>query len=106
MLDNVFRWHRRYDYDFQLLLKTSHKPFKLDFLIDFKYVINPPKIPKVVFGSGLERVTLPLSGPCMSSFMRKTIGNADRSPGPAACVDEKDYMIKKVRNVQFGYKNR
>lgn len=60
-------------------------------------MINPPETPKVAFGSGLERVTLPLSGPCMSSFMRKMMGNVDRSPGPAACVDERDYLIKQVQ---------
>lgn len=67
------------------------------FFAEFQYVINPPKIPKVAFGSGLERITLPLSGPCMSSFMRKMMGNVDRSPGPTACVDETDYMIKQVQ---------
>lgn len=62
----------------------------------FAYVVNPPEIPRVAFGSSLDRVTLPLKGPCLTSFMRKHQGDAFMSPGPTARVDEKDYLEIKV----------
>ncbi|XP_075167050.1 uncharacterized protein LOC142239170 [Haematobia irritans] len=58
----------------------------------FVYVVNPPELPRVAFGSSLERVTLPLSGPCLTSFMRQHQGDVFLTPGPAARVDEKDHL--------------
>ncbi|XP_058984876.1 uncharacterized protein LOC131805580 isoform X1 [Musca domestica] len=58
----------------------------------FVYVVNPPEIPKVAFGSSLERVTLPLRGPCLTSFMRQHQGDVFLSPGPATRVDERNLL--------------
>lgn len=66
--------------------------------LDFAYIVNPPEIPRVAFGSGMERETLPLKGPCLTSFMRQHQGDVFLSPGPVARVDERDHMEIKVRN--------
>lgn len=50
----------------------------------------------MAFGSSLERETLPLKGPCLSSFMRKHQGDVFLSPGPMARVDERDPLDIKV----------
>ncbi|XP_036334616.1 uncharacterized protein LOC118745201 [Rhagoletis pomonella] len=48
----------------------------------FTYVVNPPEIPRVAFGSGMERITLPISGSGLSPFMRKIQGEVRDFPGP------------------------
>lgn len=48
----------------------------------------PPKQPKVCFGSGIVRECLPSTGPALSSFMRKNIGETREYPGPC------DFKIK------------
>uniref|UniRef100_A0A1A9UMZ3 Uncharacterized protein n=1 Tax=Glossina austeni TaxID=7395 RepID=A0A1A9UMZ3_GLOAU len=58
---------------------------------DFQYVVNPPTIQKIAFGSTLPRLVLPLSGPCLSSFMRAHQGDGPLSPGPAAHVAKTTY---------------
>ncbi|XP_037894509.1 uncharacterized protein LOC119640495 [Glossina fuscipes] len=55
---------------------------------DFQYVVNPPTMQKIAFGTTLPRLVLPRSGPCLSSFMRAHQGDDPLSPGPAA------YMVK------------
>lgn len=79
---------KKYIYSFFYKYKIS--------VTGFAYVVNPPEIPRVAFGSSLDRVTLPLKGPCLTSFMRKHQGDAFMSPGPTARVDEKDYLQIKV----------
>uniref|UniRef100_A0A1A9ZD62 Uncharacterized protein n=1 Tax=Glossina pallidipes TaxID=7398 RepID=A0A1A9ZD62_GLOPL len=49
-----------------------------------KYVVNPPPKQKIAFGTTLPRLVLPVSGPCLSSFVRAHQGNGSLSPGPAA----------------------
>ncbi|KAL9914366.1 uncharacterized protein ACN2A1_001460 [Glossina fuscipes fuscipes] len=71
-------------------------------ILRFKYIVNPAPPPAIAFGTTLHRVTLPLSGPALSSFMRAIQGDADRSPGPAACVDGRNYLMKKTPSV-YGY---
>uniref|UniRef100_A0A1B0GB11 Uncharacterized protein n=1 Tax=Glossina morsitans morsitans TaxID=37546 RepID=A0A1B0GB11_GLOMM len=58
---------------------------------DFQYVVNPPPTQKIAFGTTLPRLVLPLSGPCLSSFMRAHQGNGPLSPGPAAYVAKTPY---------------
>ncbi|XP_067633606.1 uncharacterized protein [Eurosta solidaginis] len=62
--------------------------------ISFIYVVNPPEIPRIAFGSGLERVTLPMSGPSLTPFMRKIQGEVREFPGPHEYNTTKD-LIKK-----------
>ncbi|XP_065370437.1 uncharacterized protein LOC135962439 [Calliphora vicina] len=68
----------------------------------FNYVVKPPQIPRVAFGSGMERETLPLQGPCLTSFMRQHQGDVFLSPGPMARVDERDHMEIKYPS-KLGY---
>ncbi|KAM7342814.1 uncharacterized protein ACRADG_010096 isoform 2-T2 [Cochliomyia hominivorax] len=68
----------------------------------FNYVVNPPEIPRVAFGSSLEREILPLKGPCLNSFMRQHQGDVFLSPGPAARVDERDFLEIKYPS-KLGY---
>ncbi|KAI9578494.1 hypothetical protein GQX74_009068 [Glossina fuscipes] len=49
-----------------------------------EYVVNPPTMQKIAFGTTLPRLVLPRSGPCLSSFMRAHQGDDPLSPGPAA----------------------
>uniref|UniRef100_A0A1A9WFY2 Uncharacterized protein n=1 Tax=Glossina brevipalpis TaxID=37001 RepID=A0A1A9WFY2_9MUSC len=56
----------------------------------FRYVVNPPPIQKIAFGTTLPRSILPLSGPGVSSFMCAHQGDP-LSPGPAAYVIKANY---------------
>uniref|UniRef100_A0A1I8Q4T5 Uncharacterized protein n=1 Tax=Stomoxys calcitrans TaxID=35570 RepID=A0A1I8Q4T5_STOCA len=58
----------------------------------FVYVVNPAELPRVAFGSSMDRVTLPLKGPCLTSFMRQHQGDVFLSPSPTKYVDEKNHM--------------
>lgn len=59
-------------------------------------MVNPPEIPRVAFGSGMERITLPMSGPGLSSFMRKIQGEVRDFPGPFEYVRTKVALEKNV----------
>ncbi|XP_053965444.1 uncharacterized protein LOC128867890 isoform X2 [Anastrepha ludens] len=60
----------------------------------FVYVVNPPEIPRVAFGSGMERVTLAMSGPSLTPFMRKMQGEVRDFPGPFEYFHTKGLEIK------------
>ncbi|XP_029406226.2 uncharacterized protein LOC105226654 isoform X1 [Bactrocera dorsalis] len=68
----------------------------------FIYVVNPPEIPRVAFGSCMERITLPISGPGLSSFMRKIQGEVRDFPGPFEYVHSKEALDKKYPSA-YGY---
>ncbi|XP_058127155.1 uncharacterized protein LOC131285743 [Anopheles ziemanni] len=59
----------------RLLLREARKEYQLilgrcnDF--GFEYVIQRPPQARICFGSGIERETVPLRGPAMSSLMRR-----------------------------------
>lgn len=48
----------------------------------FEYIVNPPIIPKVAFGSSLHREVMPLSGPSVTSYMRNHLPEARERPSP------------------------
>lgn len=62
-------------------------------------MVNPPEIPRVAFGSCMERITLPISGPGLSSFMRKIQGEVRDFPGPFEYVHTKEALDKKVSSL-------
>ncbi|KAJ2945472.1 hypothetical protein O0L34_g285 [Tuta absoluta] len=53
-----------------------------DITEDFEYFVVQQPPPRICFGSGLERDTLPLSGPNLSSFMRHFQGELHPNTGP------------------------
>ncbi|XP_011564658.3 uncharacterized protein LOC105394452 isoform X2 [Plutella xylostella] len=53
-----------------------------DITEDFQYVVTEQVPPRICFGTGLERATLPMSGPAVSPFMRRTLPEVVPNRGP------------------------
>ncbi|XP_026321205.1 uncharacterized protein LOC113231214 [Hyposmocoma kahamanoa] len=61
-----------------------------DITEDFEYVVVQQEAPQICFGSTLEKETLPISGPNLSSFMRRIVGENSPNLGPGSHVDGRD----------------
>ncbi|XP_043072285.1 uncharacterized protein LOC6568849 isoform X2 [Drosophila grimshawi] len=48
----------------------------------FEYVVNPPILPKVAFGSTMDREVMPLNGSAVTSFMRCHLPEPRPHPSP------------------------
>lgn len=48
----------------------------------FNYVVNPPVLPKVAFGTTMHRKVMNLKGPFMNGFMKKNLPEPRTYPSP------------------------
>ncbi|CAB3230127.1 unnamed protein product [Arctia plantaginis] len=61
-----------------------------DVTLDFEYVVTKKAIPRICFGSALDREVLPTSGPAMSPFMRREAREIRPNLGPGSYDDKRD----------------
>ncbi|KAH8418387.1 hypothetical protein KR222_006281 [Zaprionus bogoriensis] len=69
--------------------------------LGFEYVVNPPVMPKVAFGTTMDREVMPISGPCMSSFMRSNSPEDREVPSPLDYDCSKPIGFKYPSNAGF-----
>lgn len=67
-------FHKEIELTFSLSLSVS--------FAGFEYVLNPPVAAKVAFGTTMHRDVMPISGPCMTSFMRSFQPEVRPYPSP------------------------
>ncbi|ALC41533.1 CG15125 [Drosophila busckii] len=67
----------------------------------FEYMVNPPELPKIAFGTSLHREVMPTSGPCMDSFMRSHQVEGREFPGPLDYDCAKSIGFKYPSNAGF-----
>lgn len=82
----------------------------------FEYVVNPPVVPKVAFGTTMDREVMPVSGPFLNSFMRSNLPEGREQPSPidydcskpigfkvsvAHVMDEQKFLFLEVASLSF-----
>ncbi|XP_023162602.1 uncharacterized protein LOC111593804 [Drosophila hydei] len=67
----------------------------------FEYVLNPPVAAKVAFGTTMHRDVMPISGPCMTSFMRSFQPEVRPHPSPLDYDCSKPIGFKYPSNAGF-----
>lgn len=85
--------------------RAYHSEYLLNFLLihyflrsaGFEYVVNPPVLPKVAFGSTMHREVMPLKGPFMNGFMKKNLPEPREHPSPL------DYNCAKSLGFKVSY---
>ncbi|KAM8713750.1 hypothetical protein ACLKA7_013990 [Drosophila subpalustris] len=69
--------------------------------LGFDYVVNPPVLPKVAFGTTMHREVMPTSGPCLDSFMRSQMPEGRPHPSPLDYDCAKPIGFKYPSNAGF-----
>ncbi|XP_030567646.1 uncharacterized protein LOC115767482 isoform X1 [Drosophila novamexicana] len=67
----------------------------------FEYVVNPPVVPKVAFGTTMDREVMPVSGPFLNSFMRSNLPEGREQPSPIDYDCSKPIGFKYPSNAGF-----
>lgn len=68
---------------------------------DFEYVVVQQEAPRICFGSSLEKEVLPRSGPNLTPFMRRIVGQDFPNLGPGSYVDDRDAFYDVKHRVRF-----
>ncbi|XP_041982372.1 uncharacterized protein LOC121735582 [Aricia agestis] len=71
--------------------------------LDFEYVVTKKPPPRICFGTGLERETLPASGPNLSPFMKRTAPEVTPNLGPATYVNNRDAFYDLTHRIYSKY---
>lgn len=66
---------------------------------DFEYVVTKKAVPRICFGSALDREVLPTSGPAMSPFMRRGAKEIRPNLGPGSYDDKRDAFYDTTHRV-------